>query len=194
MQVGPGDFCVIMGPGVIGLMMLQLVKRQGAGTIVLTGATGDDYRLEIGKELGADVIINVSDSSSPYYVSDLKAKIEDLSGGSFADAVITPTGAVEAMEAALQISGRRSRIVYFGLPSDQAVIRVPALACILWDKTIRFSWLAPLTWPTAIQALATGLIHAEPLSSHIIQLDDLVSGIRRVHSREDKVMKTIVKP
>ncbi|MFH1743970.1 MAG: alcohol dehydrogenase catalytic domain-containing protein [bacterium] len=194
LRVAPGDFCVVMGPGVIGMMMLQLAKRQGAGTMVLTGSKGDDYRLEVGKELGAEVVINVSDPSSPYYVSDLKAKIEELSGGSFADAVITPTGAVEAMEAALQITGRRARIVYFGLPSDKAVIRVPALASILWDKTIRFSWLAPLTWPTALQALGTGLINTKPLSSHTMSLDDLIPGLANVRDRKDKVMKAIVIP
>lgn len=194
MQIVPGDLCVVMGPGVIGLMMLQLAAKQGAGKLVLTGAKGDDYRLEVGKKLGADVVINTAEESSPYYVPDLKAKIDELSDGKLADAVITPTGAVEAMEAALQISGRRSRIVYFGLPSDVAVIRVPALASILWDKTIRFSWLAPLTWPIALQALGTGLIDASPLATHTMNLEDLAKGIGDVRARKDKVLKALVKP
>jgi L-iditol 2-dehydrogenase len=98
------------------------------------------------------------------------------------------------MEAALQITGRRARIVYFGLPSDVAVIRVPALASILWDKTIRFSWLAPLTWPIALQALGTGLINTKPLISHTIKLEDLIDGIANVRDRRDKVMKVVVTP
>ncbi len=194
MDIGQGDFCVIMGPGVIGSIMVQLAKKNGAGTVVLTGAKGDDYRLEAGKKAGADVVINVNDSSSPYYVADLKGKIEELTDGKFADAVITPTGAVEAMEAALEISGRRSRIVYFGLPSDQAVIRLPALASILWDKTIRFSWLAPLVWPAALQALGSGMIDTDPLISHTIKLDDLIDGLAKVRDRKDNVMKTVVTP
>jgi L-iditol 2-dehydrogenase len=194
MQIVTGDFCVIMGPGVIGLMMVQMARSRGAGTIVLTGAKGDDYRLEAGKKLGADVVINTAESSSPYYVPDLKAKIAELSGGKLADAVITPTGAVDAMEAALQISGRRSRIVYFGLPADVAVIRVPALASIFWDKTIRFSWLAPLTWPIALQALGTGLINASPLISHTIDLNDLEKGIGDVRARKGNVFKVVVHP
>ena len=194
MEVNTGDFCVVMGPGVIGLMMLQLVRRRGAGTVVVTGSKGDDYRLDVARKLGANAVFNVNDPASPYYVADLKAKIAEMSGGMFADAVITPTGAVEAMEMALQITGRRARVVYFGLPSDQAVIRVPALASILWDKTIRFSWLAPLVWPTALQALGTGLIDTKPLASHVMGLPDLVKAITMVRDRSDKAMKIVITP
>jgi len=66
------------------------------------------------------------------------------------------------MQAALDISGPGSRIVYFGLPGPQDQVRVPALDTMVADKTIRFSWLAPLTWPTAVQALATGLVNVKP--------------------------------
>ncbi|KPL10530.1 hypothetical protein AMJ85_05580 [candidate division BRC1 bacterium SM23_51] len=142
MAIAPGDFAVVFGAGTIGCMMIQLIKASGAGRVVAIDVL--DYRLEMAKKMGVDAVINTADSKSPYYKDDLKATIADMTDGRFADAVITPTGAVEAMEAALEISGRRSRIVFFGLPSDVAVVRVPALASILWDKTIRFSWLAPL--------------------------------------------------
>ena len=194
MDIGQGDFCIVMGPGVIGSFMVQLAKRNGAGTVVLTGAKGDDYRLENGKKVGADHVFNVADSSSPYYVSDLKAKIGELTDGKFADAVITPTGAVEAMEAALEVSGRRSRVVFFGLPSDQAVVKVPALASILWDKTIRFSWLAPLVWPAAIQALGSGMVDAKPLISHTFKLDEMIGALEKVRDRSDGAMKVVITP
>jgi L-iditol 2-dehydrogenase len=108
--------------------------------------------------------------------------------------VITPTGAVPAMEAALDCSGRRSRIVFFGLPSDVAVIRVPALASIFWDKTIRFSWLAPLVWPTALEAIATGLIDIKPLATHSYPLEKLSEALTNVRDKKDNVMKALVKP
>jgi L-iditol 2-dehydrogenase len=194
MGVTPGDFCVVMGPGTIGSMMLQLIKASGAGTVVLVGAGGDDYRLKLGKQEGADHVFNVAEPSSPYYVKDLKAKIAELSGGQFADAVITPTGAVAAMESAFAITGRRARIVFFGLPADDAVIRVPALSSIFWDKTVHFSWLAPLTWPKALDAIATGLVKVKPLATKKIPLKDLEAGIRGVKDRTDNPLKVLVIP
>ena len=189
-----GDFCVVMGPGAIGTMMVQLIKSSGASKVVLVGATGDDYRLEIGRGAGADAVFNVAEPTSPYYVKDLKAKISEMTDGQFADAVITPTGAVAAMEQAFEISGRRARIVFFGLPADDAVIRVPALKSIFWDKTVQFSWLAPLTWPTALDALGAKLVDVKKYMSKVVPVKDLAQAIVDVKNRVGKPMKVIVTP
>ncbi len=188
--VNPGDFAVVIGPGAIGVMMLQLVKSSGAGKVVLVGTR--DYRLEVGKALGADEVINTKDSSSPYYAADLKEKISDMTAEKFADVVITPTGAVPAMEQAFEISGRRARIVFFGLPGADDYIKIPALDTIFWDKTIQFSWLAPFTWPTALQALSAGLVNVDPLITHSIELENLVQGLSDVRERKGNVMKAVV--
>ena len=171
-------------------MMVQLLKSSGAGKVVLVGTR--DYRLETGKEMGADILINTKEKDSPYYAPDLKVKIGELTDGKYADVVMTPTGAVPAMESAFAISGRRARIVFFGLPGANDFIRIPALDTIFWDKTILFSWLAPLTWPTAMQALANKLVNVDPLITHSIKLDNLVQGIADVKSRSGDVLKAVV--
>jgi len=190
MQIQVGDVAVVIGPGAIGLMMLQLCKAAGAGKVVLVGTR--DYRLEIGRKAGADVVINTKDAKSPYYAADLKKRIGELTGGMFADAVVTPTGSVEAMEQALAISGRRSRVVFFGLPADDAIVRVPALQSILWDKTIRFSWLAPLTWPAAIKAIASGQVDLSRICTHEVKLDQLKQALADVRDRKGDPIKVVV--
>jgi len=190
MKISPGDFCVVIGAGAIGIMMLQLVKSSGAGKAVLVDIL--DYRLEAGKSLGADEVINTGDSNSPYYVEDLAKKIEEMTDGKFADRVITPTGSVDAMEQALAITGRRSVIVYFGLPGATDMIKVPALQSIFWDKEIRFSWLAPFTWPTALQALAAGLVKVDKLVTHKYALEDLERALGEVKERKGNVIKAVV--
>ena len=194
LQIEPGNFCVIFGPGPIGLMMLQLVKSSGAGTIVMIGGPGDDYRLKAAGKLGAGVLINVVEKDSPYYAADPKAKIAELTDGRMANRVIVPTGSVDAMEMALEVSGRRSIIVYFGLPSDKAVIRVPALKSIFWDKTIRFSWLAPFTWPTALDAIANKLVNVKPLITHTYPLAKLEQALMDLPKRKGNAMKAVIIP
>ncbi len=190
MKIRPGDFCVVIGAGAIGMMMLQLVKSSGAGKAVLVDIL--DYRLKVGKSLGADEVINTGNKNSPYFVKDLRKKIEEMTDGKFADRVITPTGSVEAMEAALAITGRRSVIVYFGLPGATDMIKVPALQSIFWDKEIRFSWLAPFTWPTALQALAAGLVKVDKLVTHKYALEDLERALGEVKERKGNVVKAVV--
>jgi L-iditol 2-dehydrogenase len=85
-------------------------------------------------------------------------------------------------------------VVYFGLPGDQDRLQVPVLDSILWDKEIRFSWLAPLTWPRALSALATKKVDVEPLITHRFGLPDLVDALARVKDRVDDPIKPVVKP
>ena len=192
MDIHLGDFAVVLGGGVIGAMMMQLIKSKGAGKVAIVDVV--DYRLDIAKDLGAHIQYNPVEKDSPYYTPDFKKAIEEQTDGKFADAAICATGNVGAMETALDITGRRARIVYFGLPADDAVVRVPALASILWDKTIRFSWLAPGTWPTALQAIATGLVNVDPLCSHTYPLGQLAEAIGNVNDKKDRAMKAVINP
>lgn len=189
--IEPGDLVVVYGPGAIGLMMVQLAKARGAGTVVLVGTR--DYRLETGKELGADHVLS-TEAGSPYHCPDVPGFIADLTGGKMARAAVTATSSLHAMEDALRVTGRRGIVVYFGLPGDQDRLSVPVLQQILWDKEIRFSWLAPNTWPAALQALASRLVRVAPLISHSYSLDNLVTALHEVRDRKGNPLKPVVKP
>ena len=98
------------------------------------------------------------------------------------------------MELPFQISGRRSNIVFFGLPGDKDVVKVPVLQTILWDKRINFSWLAPLTYPKALNAIASGLVDVNSLVTHKFPLKDLKSALEKVKNREGNPVKALVIP
>ena len=190
LEVGLGNTVVVFGPGAIGLSIVSLVKRSGAGKVILVGT--QDYRLEVGKKMGADIIFNVRNASSPYYVANLVERIGELTGGKMADRVIVVTGSKEAMQQALEISGRRSVIVYFGLPGAKDVVEVPALPSIFWDKEIRFSWLAPFTWVEAIGSIATGLVEAKNLITHTFPLEKLMEGLQVAREKRGNPLKVMV--
>src|SRR5438270_546384 len=111
-EVEPGNFAVVYGPGPVGLSMVQLLRNEGA-RVALVGTR--DYRLEIGKELGADHVWNTRDGSSPYWVPDLAKAIEDVNGGQLADRVLVATANVDANQQAVEISGQGSIVVLMGL-------------------------------------------------------------------------------
>ena len=52
-----GESMVVTGPGPIGLMGVAVAKALGAHPVILTGTR--DNRLEIGKKLGADHVVNI---------------------------------------------------------------------------------------------------------------------------------------
>lgn len=190
LEIETGNFVTIFGPGPVGIMMVQLAKAYGAGKVLLVGTR--DGRLELGKKLGADLIANTKDDASPHYVKDLAGFIRDNNGGELADRAVTSTSSLQAIEQAINTTGKASTVVLFGLPGDNDVVELPALQCMFDDKTIRYSWLAPTTWPEAVEMIESGKVRIEPLQTHRFPLDDLPEAIRRLRDREDNTIKTLI--
>src|SRR5947209_11197958 len=81
-----GESVVVIGPGPIGLLAVAVAKALGASPVVLTGTR--DKRLAIGKELGADRVINIG-NENPVDV------VKQLTGGIGADYVVECAGTEE---------------------------------------------------------------------------------------------------
>jgi threonine dehydrogenase-like Zn-dependent dehydrogenase len=193
MRIQPGDFCVVVGPGPIGLMMLQYVKASGAGKVALIGTR--DYRLKLGGKLGADYLLNTRERGSKYFAENPVEKVKEWSGGG-ADAVIVATGNIEANELGIAVAGVKSRVVFFGGagygPEEQAKIN-------LWQGTLRdmeihYSWLSPYTFPKAIKAISQGLVKVKPLITHTFNLNKTGEAIETVEQRKGNPLKVQVKP
>jgi len=78
-----------MGVGPIGLLMLQAAKLKNP--LLLIAVDTDEHRLEIAKELGADLILNPKKE-------DVVKKVKELSGGLGCDAVLEVTGNPKGVE------------------------------------------------------------------------------------------------
>lgn len=190
LDVQLGQDVVILGPGPIGLMMVQLAKASGAGRVVLVGRR--DYPLEVGKQVGADILINTSDKNSPYYTADLVATVKEKLGH-LAPRCIVMTSNMEALQNALLVTGAASTIVYFGLPGEGDKLQIPMLEAIQNDRTIKCSWLAPLVWDNVFHAIASGQVNLDPIITHRFTLEDCEKGIKFMkESKEDKIKGVIL--
>jgi NADPH:quinone reductase-like Zn-dependent oxidoreductase len=82
-QVHPGSVVVILGTGGVSLFALQFAKASGA-TVIL--ASSSDEKLERGRGLGADHLVNYT--ARP----DWDAAVLDITGGRGADLVVETVG------------------------------------------------------------------------------------------------------
>jgi len=87
--VNPGDIVVILGPGPMGLLSLQVAKISGAEKVVITGVGADKDRLRLAERLGADITINVEEE-------DAVEIVKSITDGLGADVVIEASGASAA--------------------------------------------------------------------------------------------------
>jgi L-iditol 2-dehydrogenase len=190
-EIEPENFAVVWGPGPVGLSMVQLLRNEGA-RVGIVGTR--DYRLELARSVGADFAWNVSDESSPYYTDDLARAIQDANGGVLADRALVATASVTANQQAVDVTGPGSVVVLMGLAGPDDAISVALLSNLYLDKTIRFSLLYPLQWPTTIKLLEDAKVDTGKIITHSADLEGIAPAIERVLNREDDVIKTVIKP
>src|SRR5213082_158348 len=89
-----GESVVVTGPGPIGLLDVAVAKALGAQPVILTGTR--DNRLAIGRELGADQVINIADENAVDVV-------KQLTGGKGVDYVIECSAAPDAVNEAVHM-------------------------------------------------------------------------------------------
>lgn len=102
----PNKSALVQGDGVIGQMMLVLLKRAGLGPITVVG--GRPGRLALARELGASFIVNYLDAGGTLAVS-----LQKSPHGPFA-CVVEASGSSEAMAVAMEVAAREAKVLVIG--------------------------------------------------------------------------------
>ncbi len=180
----PGETVVVSGPGPIGLMAVQLVKEIGSARVIMTGTR--EERLNLAKELGADIAINVK-------TEDVIQRIFELTDGVGADVVVECAGTAKALADAIEYTRKNGRISMVGIYSEP--VSINAFRVNQWNMTLAgsraegdrsLSKVAPL--------MAAGRIKARPLITHTFPLDQANEGIETFAKRIGGAIKVVLKP
>lgn len=181
--VNAGDIVLITGAGAMGLFSLQYVKANG-GIAIITGLAKDRKRLDLAKELGADVTVDVSRG-------DLTDIVLDMSNGEGVDVALECSGAEEAAKECLELlrkQGKYTQIGIFGHPVTFDLDRV-----LYGEVRLIGSFSQKYTaWSAAIKLFSQGKILTKPLVTDILPLEQWEEGFRR--SFEGKAIKVVFKP
>jgi L-iditol 2-dehydrogenase len=179
-----GETVAVLGPGPIGLMALQLVKALGAVRVILTGTRPS--RLALGKELGADVIVNSREQ-------DPVAAVREATNGRGADVSIECAGADDTFDQAIKMTkpgGRVILVAYYHGPVTADV--ADAVRRNLTIYTERGE--GGTSVGRALALLAAGRIRAKPLVSQIFPLTDVHRGFEVLEKRIGDPIKVIFHP
>src|SRR5947208_4141687 len=108
-----GEGVVVTGPGPIGLMGVGVAKALGAQPVILTGTR--EPRLEMGRKLGADAVVNVTRE-------DPVAAVQRLTGGKGVQYVLECSGAPNALNEAARMVNRGGRISRAGFQAEHVTM------------------------------------------------------------------------
>ncbi len=106
-RVELGESVIVLGQGLVGNLALQLARLSGGMPVIAVDTY--DFRLEISRKCGADFVFNPTKG-------DLKESVDDVTGGKGADVVVEASGNPRAIATALELAGRRARVIILGSP------------------------------------------------------------------------------
>ena len=179
-----GENVAVLGPGPIGLMAVQLVKALGASKVLLTGTRGN--RLEVGKKLGADVIVDVNKE-------DPVKAAKQMTDGMGVDLVVECSGSSEAVAQAIEMGARGARLSLIGDPHGLTTVNLRRF--VLDDMRaagVRGEGNGDCARSLAL--FSDGKIQGKPLITHHMPLERINEGIETFVKRKDGAIKVIIQP
>ncbi|GGA58986.1 alcohol dehydrogenase [Nitratireductor aestuarii] len=178
-----GEGVVVSGPGPIGLLGAAVAKALGAYPVILTGTR--DNRLEIGKRLGADFVINVRNE-------DPVAAVRRLTNGKGVDYVVECSGAPNAVNEAAQMLNRGGKICLAAFPGDQVPIDV---AYLVRNNIYLYGIRGEGKTAThrAEAFMRQKRFDASLIHTHTFMMDDLKEALRYAKDRVEDAIKVVVR-
>jgi len=194
-----GETHVIMGAGIIGLGILQVLKATAKVRIIVVDLS--DNRLDMARALGADVIVNAGKEDALEKVIELTGEEELLDAPQpfgLADTVYdcaglpfgyTGTPVVQQAFSMVKQNGKVVEVAVFEKPPE---IQLNSL--VLRGITLFGSWAwVPEELQQSLDLIGTGKIDRKPLISHRFPLES-ASEAYETQLNTDKSIKVMITP
>ena len=180
-----GESVVVTGPGPIGLMAVAVAKALGAQPVILTGTR--DNRLELGKRLGADAVVNIRKDG------EVVEAVKKLNGGKGVDYVVECSAAANAVNEAVRMVNRGGKVCLAAFPHE-GVVPVD-VAHIVRNNIYLYGIRGEGKSAThrAEAFMKQKRFDATVIHTHTFALEDLPEAIRYAKDRVDDAIKVVVK-
>ena len=179
-----GETVAVLGPGPIGLMAVQLVKALGATRVILAGTRAN--RLQVGKQLGADVTVDICQEDP------VKAVLRETNGVG-ADLVVECSGGSAAMQQSIDMVMRGGRISLIGDSHEPSTVELRKF--VLSDMSargVRGEGMGDCARSLAL--FSVGKLQAKPLITHHFPLEQIAEGFDTFMNRKGGAIKVVIHP
>ncbi|MGB6430390.1 MAG: zinc-binding dehydrogenase, partial [Candidatus Acidiferrales bacterium] len=182
--VEPDASALVVGAGMIGLLILQVLRAEGAGRIYV--ADVDASRLRLAQSLGATETLLVSEPAK--FVEELIRR----SGGIGVDIAIEAVGRSETVNAAIQCVRKGGAVTLVGNIAPE--ITFPLQKVITGQLRIQGSCASSGEYPRAMELIASGAVNVKALISAVAPLEDGPAWFERLYAHEPNLLKVVLAP
>ena len=177
-----GETVLVLGPGPIGLLAVQLCKALGAERVILSGTR--DSRLDIGKQHGADFTINVRREN-------LADRVGEITQGKGADSVLECAGGPTSMQEALENVKRGGRIGVVAWYTGPVQMDMN-LAVRSNVRIYAARGEGGMNCGRSLALMSAGKIAADPIITHHFTLDQIHEAFRTYVERIGNALKVVI--
>lgn len=169
-SIQPEDTVVIIGAGATGIIHTVLSKIFGASKTIVSDLI--DYRLQMARKFGADVIVNPKNEN-------LKAVVNAETDGIGADLVVVTAPSLEAYKSGLSICRKGGKLCVFAPTSPEKYLQINPKELFFSEIQIIPSYsTSHLETRKALELMKTGRLKVKQLITHRFRLADAAKAFK----------------
>jgi (R,R)-butanediol dehydrogenase/meso-butanediol dehydrogenase/diacetyl reductase/L-iditol 2-dehydrogenase len=181
--VSLNDSVAVVGSGLIGNLVIQVLKASGSGKIIALDT--DPSRRETAKSFGADIAFDPSDP-------ELEKKIKDISAGRGVDHVIEAVGATAPIKTALSLVRKGGSVTLVGNISPN--VEIPLQSVVTRQIRLQGTCAICGEYPLALDLMARKLVNVKALLGATVPLSEGELWMNKLYNREGNLLKVVLLP
>lgn len=177
------DSVAVIGSGMIGLFIIQVLRSRGCGMII--AVDNDPLKLEMAKNLGADKVLNTS-------VDKVKDEINALTAGRGADHIFEAVGIEATIVTAIESVRKGGTVTLVGNLSP--TVNIPLQSVVTRQIHLQGSCAICGEYTAVLDMMERGEINILPLLSAEAPLSEGSEWFRRLYEKEPGLVKVVLIP
>ena len=178
-----GDTAVVVGAGMIGLCLLQVLRAAGCARVFAVDL--EPGRLELAARLGAEVVLDPRRT-------DVAKEVAGATAGRGADVAFEAVGIGASVATAIAAVRRGATVTLVG--SLSPTVEVPLQAVVTRQLRLQGSYAIAGEYPAALSMIERGVVNVDSMRSAVAPLSEGAAWFDRLYRRERGLMKVILKP
>jgi len=181
--LAPGASVAVLGAGMIGSLVIQVLRASGVRRIIAVDLDGD--RLELALRLGASAAARAD-------AADLAATVQRFGGGRGVDAAFDVVGLAATVATAVGFVRKGGAVTLVG--NAEARADLPLQAVVTRQITLVGSCASAGEIPACLDMIASGEVNVTDFISAAAPLEEGPAWFGRLRAREKGLMKVLLRP
>jgi L-iditol 2-dehydrogenase len=177
------DTALVVGAGMIGLCIIQVLRSKGCGKIIAVDL--EDNKLDMAVKLGASIILNPARDN-------IQEGVLGLSEGRGADIAFEAVGISDTVNTAIECARKGATVTLVGNLSPS--VELPLQSVVTRELRLQGSCGIAGEFPAVLDMIARKEINTEAFLSAEAPLSEGADWFKRLYNKEPGLIKVVLKP